>query len=491
MDELLQSLPHMKKLHLHSPDRPPPLPAPAVTPPPFFFFKQSLIAFILSRIWRWTAASGDPGGLSLPLGGPVPALPAIYIYKMNLATASHHSSSSHNISLLLPLPSPTHAHSIRCAAFCAVHPSHTHHCSSPFPISHSHCCWGPLSVIMYTSPFIAIGAQFMCADAFGYTGNSCLIPAGVATSVFCNLRPLFTVLPAILSASSFPLIPLCPLTHIKVRGRSCNFSTNPSSIHDLGRSYRRFWMRCITPWLSSATTALFSHAKSTPISSASATVAHSLRYYPFSLVAPAALSSILLPSDHSSTSCSASSRIVTFISFPAEFPPIQRNSVSSSSISRRIGSAISRNSGMCLAYTDAAHRVLLFRNISSISPSPTSACTLSFLLPGYAPTVHLHISYASLRCCSLGSGYSSHPYVKMGSNCCVRIARFPFAGSLLKRRTMSMRLSLFHTCIFGVFAGFALSPPGAFPLSPSSPCASSRASSSSFSPPFLFFLKNH
>jgi len=36
------------------------------------FFKESLIAFILSRIWRWTAAPGIPGGLSLP-HGPVPA----------------------------------------------------------------------------------------------------------------------------------------------------------------------------------------------------------------------------------------------------------------------------------------------------------------------------------------------------------------------------------------------------------------------------------
>ena len=38
----------------------------------FFFFKESLIAFILYRIWRWTAAPGIPGGLSLSRG-PVPA----------------------------------------------------------------------------------------------------------------------------------------------------------------------------------------------------------------------------------------------------------------------------------------------------------------------------------------------------------------------------------------------------------------------------------
>jgi len=42
-----------------------------------FYFKESLIAFILFRIWRWPAAPDMPGGLSL-LHGPVPALPAIY-----------------------------------------------------------------------------------------------------------------------------------------------------------------------------------------------------------------------------------------------------------------------------------------------------------------------------------------------------------------------------------------------------------------------------
>jgi len=92
----------------------------------FFFFKESLIAFILSRIWRWTAAPGVPGGFSLPLR-PVPAPPYHYVqfYKMKSATASHHFSSSHSESLRLPFPSPTHGHSIRCAAFCGVHPSHT------------------------------------------------------------------------------------------------------------------------------------------------------------------------------------------------------------------------------------------------------------------------------------------------------------------------------------------------------------------------------
>jgi len=161
----------------------------------FFFFKESLIALILYRIWRWTAAPGGPGGFPPP-HGPVPALPAIYkyictpVYSINSATASHHSSSFHNISHVLPFPSPTHEHPIRCAAFCAVRPSHTHHCSSLFPISHSHCCWGPLEVIIYTSPFTAIGDHPICAGAFGYTGNSCLIPAGVAIIFFCVRRPI-------------------------------------------------------------------------------------------------------------------------------------------------------------------------------------------------------------------------------------------------------------------------------------------------------------
>ena len=45
----------------------------------FFFFKESLIAFILCRIWRWTAAPGKPVGLSLP-HGPVPAPPILYTF---------------------------------------------------------------------------------------------------------------------------------------------------------------------------------------------------------------------------------------------------------------------------------------------------------------------------------------------------------------------------------------------------------------------------
>jgi len=87
------------------------------------FFKESLIAFILYRIWRWTAAPGVPQVASLfPTGQSLPS-PLSTIYMINSATASHHFSSSHNISPVLPLPSPTHGHPIRCAAFCAVHPS--------------------------------------------------------------------------------------------------------------------------------------------------------------------------------------------------------------------------------------------------------------------------------------------------------------------------------------------------------------------------------
>jgi len=36
----------------------------------YFFFEggESLIAFTLSRVWRWTTAPGRPGGLSLHAG---------------------------------------------------------------------------------------------------------------------------------------------------------------------------------------------------------------------------------------------------------------------------------------------------------------------------------------------------------------------------------------------------------------------------------------
>jgi len=127
----------------------------------FFFFKQSLIAYILSRTWRWTAATGFPVGLS-PLPGQSLPPPYLLIYIINPATASHHSASSHNISNCLPLPSPTHGQLIKCAAFCAVHPSHTHQRSSLFPISHNHWRCGPLSVTIYTNPLNACLDHFKC-----------------------------------------------------------------------------------------------------------------------------------------------------------------------------------------------------------------------------------------------------------------------------------------------------------------------------------------
>ena len=190
--------------------------------------------------------------LSSPQASPCPPR---YLQKMltpyitNSATASHHSSSPHNISTVLPFPSPTHEHPIKCAAFCAVHPSHTHHCSSHLPISQSHCRCGPLSVTIYTNPFTALGDHFICAGALGYTGNPCLIPAGVAIMVFCVRRPISTSLRAVVSAASLPPTPLCPLTHINTLGRSLilSFATSPSSIHGRGHAYFRLFIRWITP----------------------------------------------------------------------------------------------------------------------------------------------------------------------------------------------------------------------------------------------------
>jgi len=118
--------------------------------------------------------------------------PSCRSYFINSATASHHFSSSHIISCVLPFPSATHGHSNRCAAFCAVHPSHTHCLSSLFPISHIHCLCGPLSVTIYTNPLTAVLDQLMCAGAFGYIGNPCFIPAGVAMFLLCILHPMPT-----------------------------------------------------------------------------------------------------------------------------------------------------------------------------------------------------------------------------------------------------------------------------------------------------------
>ena len=77
------------------------------------------------------------------------------------------------------------------------------------------CCYGkPLSVTIYTSPLSALGVHLRCtsAGAFGYMGNSCLIPAGVAITTFCSLHPSSTSVLALASASSLPF------THIAGRG---------------------------------------------------------------------------------------------------------------------------------------------------------------------------------------------------------------------------------------------------------------------------------
>jgi len=68
-----------------------------------FYFKESLIAFmiILFRIWRWTAAPGvTRWPLSSTRASPCPPH-SIYIYVINAANASHHFSS--------PKPTPLYA----------------------------------------------------------------------------------------------------------------------------------------------------------------------------------------------------------------------------------------------------------------------------------------------------------------------------------------------------------------------------------------------
>jgi len=116
---------------------------------------DSLIAFTLARVWRWTAAPGRPGGLSPP-HGPVPALLNPFtrcFYIMNLNTSSHHLSSPHIISCVRPFPSPTHGQPIKCAAFCGVHPSHTHTtayppCRSPIAIAPGTPCPSPCKLTL-------------------------------------------------------------------------------------------------------------------------------------------------------------------------------------------------------------------------------------------------------------------------------------------------------------------------------------------------------
>ena len=86
----------------------------------FFYFKESLIAFIPYRIWRWTAAPGVPGGLSLPHGS-VPALPSIY--------KCLHDELGYRLTPLLILPQhlkrsslaishPHASHQVRCILRC-------------------------------------------------------------------------------------------------------------------------------------------------------------------------------------------------------------------------------------------------------------------------------------------------------------------------------------------------------------------------------------
>ena len=72
-------------------------------------------------------------GDGLQLSGLPRSLPSptyLQSYKMKSATFPHHSASSHICSLDRPRPSPTHGHPTKCAAFCGVQPSHTHHGSS-------------------------------------------------------------------------------------------------------------------------------------------------------------------------------------------------------------------------------------------------------------------------------------------------------------------------------------------------------------------------
>jgi len=131
---------------------------------------------------------------------------------------------------------------------------------------------------MYTSPFIACVDHRRCAGTLGCMWYACLIPAGVAMPGWCMRRPISASNFALLSASSLPAIPWCPLTHIKYLGlsRICFFSS--SSIHDLGAWYCRSHILCITPWLSRAAAVYSLHASITPIDSVFATIASVPRY---------------------------------------------------------------------------------------------------------------------------------------------------------------------------------------------------------------------
>jgi len=89
----------------------------------FFIFKESLIAFILTRIWRWTAASSVPVGLSQLLG-PVPALPTVYI----------HIFAQTSLLSRMPCYPPSHDEPGYRLTPLFVLPYHL--ASSPLPVSH-------------------------------------------------------------------------------------------------------------------------------------------------------------------------------------------------------------------------------------------------------------------------------------------------------------------------------------------------------------------
>ena len=86
-------------------------------------------------------------------------------------------------------------------------------CSSPVVICSSYFC-GPRFVMMYESPFITWWSHLRYLGLL-CTGKACLMLAGVAMSGLFSLLPIHTVLAAVLAASSFPCMPLCPFTHAR------------------------------------------------------------------------------------------------------------------------------------------------------------------------------------------------------------------------------------------------------------------------------------
>ena len=113
-------------------------------------------------------------------------------YKRNLASSSHHLSSSHIDCHVLPFPSPTHGHSYRWAAFCGTHPSQGELASSSLPISLSHCACGPLSVTIYVSPLMAVRFHCRCAGALvavGIAGGCLPVPLCQASASVSDTSP--------------------------------------------------------------------------------------------------------------------------------------------------------------------------------------------------------------------------------------------------------------------------------------------------------------